>query len=168
MLYALSIQSFVLIDHLDLEAANGFTALTGETGAGKSIILDALGLVMGSPADREKVRVGAEQANITAEFSLPPEHPAWDILQCHSIAHRPDEMLILRRTVSRSGPSRAAVPQPAHPINGGLNEFHRASATQPCLALSMALNRPRRPSPMRRARRVPSQVRLGSRPPQPG
>ena len=109
MLYALSIQSFVLIDRLDLEAANGFTALTGETGAGKSIILDALGLVMGSPADRKQVRVGAEQANITAEFSLPPEHPAWDILQCHSIAHRPDEMLILRRTVSRSGPSRAFV-----------------------------------------------------------
>ncbi|NQY39944.1 MAG: DNA repair protein RecN [Henriciella sp.] len=109
MLYALSIQSFVLIDRLDLEAANGFTALTGETGAGKSIILDALGLVMGGPADRKQVRVGAEQANITAEFALPPEHPVWDILQQHSIDHRSDEMLVLRRTVSRSGPSRAFV-----------------------------------------------------------
>lgn len=109
MLYALSIQSFVLIDRLDLEAANGFTALTGETGAGKSIILDALGLVMGSPADRKQVRVGAEQANITAEFALPQEHPVWGILQRYSIDHRSDEMLVLRRTVSRSGPSRAFV-----------------------------------------------------------
>ncbi|MEL6415356.1 MAG: AAA family ATPase, partial [Pseudomonadota bacterium] len=109
MLYALSIQSFVLIDRLDLEAANGFTALTGETGAGKSIILDALGLVMGGPADRKQVRAGSDQANITAEFSLPSTHPAWDILHRHSIEHRTDEMLILRRAVSRSGPSRAFV-----------------------------------------------------------
>lgn len=109
MLYALSIQSFVLIDRLDLEAAHGFTALTGETGAGKSIILDALGLVMGSPADRKQVRVGADQAIIAAEFALPRNHPAWDILDQHGIEFSPDEMLILRRTVSKTGPSRAFV-----------------------------------------------------------
>jgi DNA repair protein RecN (Recombination protein N) len=109
MLYALSIQSFVLIDRLDLEAADGFTALTGETGAGKSIILDALGLVMGGPADRKQVRVGAEQANITAEFLLPPDHPAWTVLERHELTFDRNEMLILRRTVSQSGPSRAFV-----------------------------------------------------------
>ncbi|MHA7859231.1 MAG: DNA repair protein RecN [Henriciella sp.] len=109
MLYALSIQSFVLIDRLDLEAAQGFTALTGETGAGKSIILDALGLVMGSPADRKQVRVGADQANIAAEFALSPTHPAWGVLDHHGIDHNRDEMLILRRTVSKTGPSRAFV-----------------------------------------------------------
>lgn len=109
MLYALSIQSFVLIDRLDLEAADGFTALTGETGAGKSIILDALGLVMGAAADRKQVRAGADQASITAEFSLVASHPAWDVLARHDIAHDPSEMLVLRRTVSQSGPSRAFV-----------------------------------------------------------
>ena len=109
MLYALSIQSFVLIDRLDLEAADGFTALTGETGAGKSIILDALGLVMGSPADRKQVRAGAEQANISAEFLLPPDHPAWAVLERHDLTFDRNEMLILRRTVSQSGPSRAFV-----------------------------------------------------------
>ncbi|MEL7541222.1 MAG: AAA family ATPase, partial [Pseudomonadota bacterium] len=63
MLYALSIQSFVLIDRLQLDAATGFTALTGETGAGKSIILDAISLVLGGPVNRKQVRAGADQAS---------------------------------------------------------------------------------------------------------
>lgn len=109
MLYALSIHSFVLIDRLQLEAATGFTALTGETGAGKSIILDAIGLVLGGPANRKQVRAGAEQASITAEFSLPAEHPAWRALEAHGIAYNTEEMLVLRRTVSVSGPSRGFI-----------------------------------------------------------
>ena len=109
MLYALSIQSFVLIDRLDLEAATGFTALTGETGAGKSIILDALGLVLGGPVNRQQVRAGAEQASISAEFSVPEGHPAWQILKSHDVFADPSETLILKRVVSRTGPSRAFV-----------------------------------------------------------
>ena len=109
MLYALSIQSFVLIDRLQLEAADGFTALTGETGAGKSIILDAIGLVLGGPADRKQVRTDAEQASITAEFAVPPAHGAWDILDLHGLAFDRQETVTLRRTVSRTGPSRAFI-----------------------------------------------------------
>ena len=74
MIVALSIRSFVLIDSLDLEAQTGFTALTGETGAGKSIILDALGLALGGPANRKQVRTGADRASISVEFELNQDH----------------------------------------------------------------------------------------------
>jgi DNA repair protein RecN (Recombination protein N) len=109
MLYALSIQSFVLIDRLDLEAATGFTALTGETGAGKSIILDALGLVLGGPVNRQQVRAGADQASVSAEFAVPDLHPAWQVLRDHDVLADPTETLILKRVISRTGPSRAFV-----------------------------------------------------------
>ncbi|MHA7900193.1 MAG: DNA repair protein RecN [Henriciella sp.] len=109
MLYALSIQSFVLIDRLDLEAATGFTALTGETGAGKSIILDALGLILGGPADRKQVRIGADQANLSAEFLIAEDHPAWSTLEAHGLSYDRTEMLLLRRVVARKGPSRAFI-----------------------------------------------------------
>ena len=109
MLYALSIQSFVLIDRLQLEAASGFTALTGETGAGKSIILDAISLVLGGPVNRKQVRAGADQASITAEFALAADHSAWSVLHAHGLDHDPDETLLLRRTVPVSGPSRAFI-----------------------------------------------------------
>ncbi len=109
MLYALSIQSFVLIDRLDLEAATGFTALTGETGAGKSIILDALGLVLGGSVNRQQVRAGADRAIISAEFSVPVAHPAWAVLSANDISADPNEMMILKRVVAADGPSRAFV-----------------------------------------------------------
>ena len=109
MLYALSIQSFVLIDRLQLEAASGFTALTGETGAGKSIILDAISLVLGGPANRKQVRAVADQASITAEFALPADHAAWLVLQAHDLDFDTEATLLLRRTVPVSGPSRAFI-----------------------------------------------------------
>lgn len=109
MLYALSITSFVLIDRLHLDAASGFTALTGETGAGKSIILDAINLVLGGAADRKQVRAGADQATTSAEFSVPPEHPAWEVLNAHGLEGGSDEPLVLRRIVAARGPSRAFV-----------------------------------------------------------
>ena len=109
MLHALSIQSFVLIDRLDLEAASGFTALTGETGAGKSIILDALSLVLGGPADRKQIRAGSDQAVISAEFTAPREHSVWNILDEHGLSYDREEAITMRRTLSRSGPSRAFV-----------------------------------------------------------
>lgn len=109
MLYALSIQSFVLIDRLHLDATSGFTALTGETGAGKSIILDAISLVLGGPANRKQVRAGADQAAITAEFALDPSHVAWQRLDAQGLAFDSTEALVLRRTVPATGPSRAFV-----------------------------------------------------------
>ncbi len=109
MLYALSIRSFVLIDRLDLEASTGFTALTGETGAGKSIILDAIGLVLGASADRKQVRSGADKATIRAEFSVAADHPIWQLLDDNAIDFDRNETLCLRRTISATGPSRAFV-----------------------------------------------------------
>lgn len=118
MLVALSIRSFVLIERLDLEAESGFTALTGETGAGKSIILDALGLVLGGAANRKMVRAGDEQAMVTAEFALPEAHKVWPILAGNAIEARPSETLTLRRMVPEKGPSRAFVN--GQPVNAQL------------------------------------------------
>jgi len=114
MLHALSIHSFVLIDQLELDAQSGFTALTGETGAGKSIILDAISLVLGGPANRKQVRSGADCASISAEFSLPPKHAVWRLLQDQGLPYSCEDMLVLRRTVPASGPSRAFVN--GHPV----------------------------------------------------
>lgn len=109
MILALSIRDFVLIDRLDIEPGSGFTALTGETGAGKSIILDALSLTLGAPADRAMIRAGAEQASIAAEFAAVPGHPVWAVLSEHGFEASPDETLTLKRVVRASGPARAFI-----------------------------------------------------------
>ncbi|MEZ5998778.1 MAG: DNA repair protein RecN [Hyphomonas sp.] len=109
MILALSIRDFVLIDRLDLEPGAGFTALTGETGAGKSIILDALSLTLGAAADRAMVRAGAEQASVAAEFAVPPGHPVWDVLAEHGFEASPEETLTLKRVVRVAGPARAFI-----------------------------------------------------------
>ena len=109
MILALSIRDFVLIDRLDVEPGAGFTALTGETGAGKSIILDALSLTLGAAADRAMIRAGAEQASIAAEFAAEPGHPVWDVLAEHGFEASPDETLTLKRVVRASGPARAFI-----------------------------------------------------------
>ena len=109
MILALSIRDFVLIDRLDIEPGEGFTALTGETGAGKSIILDALSLTLGAAAERSMVRAGAEQASVAAEFAVVPDHPVWAVLAEHGLEAGPDETLTLKRVVRASGPARAFV-----------------------------------------------------------
>ena len=75
MLARLSIRDIVLIDQLDLEFADGLTILTGETGAGKSILLDALSLALGARGDGALIRHGEAQGQVTASFDLPPDHP---------------------------------------------------------------------------------------------
>src|SRR5258707_4768504 len=80
MLTTLSIRDVVLIERLDLSFGEGLTVLTGETGAGKSILLDSLGLAMGARAESGLVRVGAEQASVTAVFAPPPDHPVFALL----------------------------------------------------------------------------------------
>jgi len=76
MLTALSIRDVVLIQRLDLSFGPGLTVLTGETGAGKSILLDSLGLALGARSEQGLVRAEAEQASVAAVFAPPPTHPA--------------------------------------------------------------------------------------------
>ncbi len=106
MLTALSIRDVVLIERLDLSFGAGLTVLTGETGAGKSILLDSLGLTLGARADGGLVRAGAEQAVVTACFARPP--PAALALLINQGLDTEDE-LILRRVLGRDGRSRAFV-----------------------------------------------------------
>ncbi|WP_372005316.1 DNA repair protein RecN [Tistrella mobilis] len=107
MLASLSIRDVVLIDRLDLDLGPGLAVLTGETGAGKSILLDALGLALGARGDSGLVRAGAAQASVTAVFEVAEDHPALAMLAGQDIpAALP---LILRRTVTPDGRSRAWV-----------------------------------------------------------
>ena len=76
MLARLSIRDIVLIDRLDIDFVSGLSVLTGETGAGKSILLDAFALALGGRGDATLVRQGAEQGQVTAMFELPAKHPA--------------------------------------------------------------------------------------------
>ncbi len=107
MLSSLSIRNIVLIDQLTLEGEPGLSALTGETGAGKSILLDALGLVLGARADAGLVRHGEEQAVVTASFDLPATHPVHTLLREKEIPL--SDPLILRRTLGRDGRSKAFI-----------------------------------------------------------
>jgi len=108
MLRRLSIRNIVLIDALDLDFDAGLGAMTGETGAGKSILLDALGAALGARANADLVRAGADKGSATAEFDLDDDHPVWPWLreQGHDIE---DASLIVRRVISREGRSRAFV-----------------------------------------------------------
>ncbi len=109
MLSALSIRNVVLIEALDLELDRGLTALTGETGAGKSIILDALGMATGARSDRGLVRMGADEAQCTAVFDVPIGHAAFARLGEAGIECDPTEGLTLRRRVTADGRSKAYV-----------------------------------------------------------
>jgi DNA repair protein RecN (Recombination protein N) len=106
MLHHLRIRDFVLVDHLELVLEEGFGALTGETGAGKSILVDALAFALGERADATLIRAGCERAEITAEFDLNSAPAATDWLSKHDLEGE-EGTLLLRRTVDRNGRSRA-------------------------------------------------------------
>ena len=126
MLTSLAIRNVVLIEALDLEFGAGLSVLTGETGAGKSILLDSLGLALGARADSGLVRAGEQQASVVAAF----EPPASDQLADNGIAMEPGEPLLIRRMVKADGGSRAFVnDQPCsaallRELGGSLVEIH--------------------------------------------
>ena len=107
MLTRLSIRDIVLIDRLDIDFASGLSVLTGETGAGKSILLDAFALALGARGDAGLVRAGAEQGQVTAAFDIATDHPALALLRDNDIPH--EDELILRRVQLADGRTRAFV-----------------------------------------------------------
>ena len=107
MLAQLSIRDIVLIDRLDLQLGPGLVVLTGETGAGKSILLDAFSLALGGRGDGSLVREGQAQGQVTAAFDLPLGHPALVVAERHDIVIDGD--LILRRMQMADGRTRAFV-----------------------------------------------------------
>jgi len=107
MLTRLSIRDIVLIDALDLDFAGGLTTLTGETGAGKSILLDAFVLALGGRGDAALVRAGQQQGQVTAAFELPHDHPAH--LAARELGLESENELVLRRVQSADGRTRAFV-----------------------------------------------------------
>src|SRR5580658_7377094 len=109
MLLGLTIRDVVLIDRLSLAFRPGLCVLTGETGAGKSILLDALGLALGRRAEAGLVRPGADQAVVSAEFAVTPNHPAAAILAEAGIATDLSGSIIVRRMLGVDGRSRAFV-----------------------------------------------------------
>ncbi len=107
MLKQVSIRNIVLVEKLDLEFEPGLGVLTGETGAGKSILLDALGLALGARADAGLVRAGAESASVTAEISMAAGHAVEALLADQGIDLEDGEPLILRRVLKGDGKGRA-------------------------------------------------------------
>ena len=107
MLARLSIRDIVLIERLDIEFAKGLAVLTGETGAGKSILLDAFALALGGRGDATLVRHGAEQGQVTAVFDVPKGHPATAILSDNGLDDTGE--MILRRVQLADGRTRAFI-----------------------------------------------------------
>jgi DNA repair protein RecN (Recombination protein N) len=118
MLTSLSIQNVVLIEQLNIEFRAGLCALTGETGAGKSILLDSLGLALGARSEAGLLRKGAAQAQVTAAFDVNPAHPARSLLKEADIIVDNGEDIILRRTLGADGRSKAYIND--RPVSAGL------------------------------------------------
>src|SRR6201986_2672548 len=107
MLARLSIRDIVLIERLDIEFSRGLSVLTGETGAGKSILLDAFALALGGRGDASLVRQGAAQGQVTAAFDVDAKHPALAVLAENGLVA--DDGVILRRVQLADGRTRAFV-----------------------------------------------------------
>lgn len=116
MLAGLTIKNVVLIDHLSIQLDKGLYALTGETGAGKSILLDSLGLALGARSESGLVRKGQDTATVSAEFDVPKSHAAFAFLKEQGI--EADGQIILRRSVAQDGKSRAFIND--HPVSVSL------------------------------------------------
>ena len=137
MLRQLTIRDFVIVDRLELAFGDGFGALTGETGAGKSILIDALALALGERADAGVVRQGCDKAEVVASFDIAalPEVAAW--LKDHDLDG--DDELLLRRVVDAGGRSRAyingspATVQQLREIGESLVDIHGQHAHQSLL-----------------------------------
>ncbi len=117
MLTELRIANFAVIERLELEFSDGFHVLTGETGAGKSIIVDAIALLLGERASVEQIRSGAEEAVLEAAFVLPAASPVLDQLRGNGVLGAQEREIIIRRILSRSGRNRIYVNSTLTPLH---------------------------------------------------
>lgn len=130
MLTELRITNFAVIERLSLEIDSGFTVLTGETGTGKSLLIDAVALLVGGRVSSEQVRFGEDEAQLEAVFEIPTAHPILPRLRAQGLLGPNDSELIIRRTIARSGRNRVylnGVLSPAHTLEefaGTLIDIH--------------------------------------------
>jgi DNA repair protein RecN (Recombination protein N) len=141
----LRIVNFALIEQLSLQFQSGFTVLTGETGAGKSLLIDAIALLVGGRASTDQIRSGEDEAQLEAAFSLPDTHPLLQRLRLQEIIGQNESELILRRVLSRSGRHRVYVNGSLYPLRvleelgGTLVDIHGQHEQQSLLATTKQL-----------------------------
>jgi len=146
MLHRLTIQNFAIIDQLTLEFSAGFGVISGETGAGKSILIDAIGLLLGDRAETGLVADGAQRADITAEFVLDKQHPARRWLVDQALEPDEDDPLLIRRMLPANGGSRSWINGQAvtagqlQSLGGFLVEIHGQHAHQKLTQATEQLN----------------------------
>jgi DNA repair protein RecN (Recombination protein N) len=146
MLTELRIVNFALIEQLSLQFQSGFTVLTGETGAGKSLLIDAIALLVGGRASTDQIRSGEDEAQLEAAFHLPDTHPLLQRLRLHEIIGQNESELILRRVLSRSGRHRVYVNGSLCPLRvleelgGTLVDIHGQHEQQSLLATAKQLD----------------------------
>ncbi|AJY77246.1 DNA repair protein RecN [Paenibacillus beijingensis] len=109
MLRELSIRNLAVIEEVAVEFHNGFHVLTGETGAGKSILIDALSLLVGGRGSSDMVRYGCDKAEMEAMFELPSDHPAWKVMDKLGLKASPEDLLIIKRELSITGKSACRI-----------------------------------------------------------
>ena len=146
MLAELRIVNFALIEQLSLQFQSGFIVLTGETGAGKSLLIDAIALLVGGRASTDQIRSGEAEAQLEAAFHLPDTHPLLHRLRLHEIIGQNESELILRRVLSRSGRHRVYIngnlcPQRVlEELGGTLVDIHGQHEQQSLLATARQLD----------------------------
>ena len=146
MLAELRIVNFALIEQLSLQFQSGFIVLTGETGAGKSLLIDAIALLVGGRASTDQIRSGEAEAQLEAAFHLPDAHPLLQRLRSHEIIGQNESDLILRRVLSRAGRHRIYVNGNLCPqrileeLGGTLVDIHGQHEQQSLLATAKQLD----------------------------
>ena len=145
MLTELRITNFAVIEQLSLTINSGFTVLTGETGTGKSLLIDAVALLVGGRASSDQIRFGEDEAQLEASFEIPLAHPLLQRLRAREILGPQDSQLIIRRIIARSGRNRVylnGVLSPVHVLEefaGTLIDIHGQHDQQSLLSNSAQL-----------------------------
>ncbi len=146
MLTELRIANFAVLEQLSLSLHSGFTVLTGETGAGKSLLIDAIALLVGGRASADQIRFGADEAQLEAAFDIPEHHPVLQKLRTQGILGPRESQLIIRRVIARSGRNRVYLNGSMSPVHvleefgGTLVDIHGQHDQQSLLSASTQLD----------------------------